>query len=107
MHASCEIGRFAQRKLLTLGSPTNFTNNHRTGVNADADLERRPLTLSLSHKGRGHLFLKGRYNLYPRTYGAASVVFMCGRISKVDEQPIPQVLGDLSAYRSMTAVQVA
>ncbi len=58
------------------------------GMNANTNLHRL-------REPRARL-VQGRKNLQPGADGAGRIVFMCGGITKVHQQPIAQILGDIT-----------
>ena len=82
-----EVRRFTHRELRYRGvTGTGLADDHRTGGNANAHLQRvRCLD-----------FLDRLDNLQPGAYRPLGVILVCRRPAKIDHQPIAQILGDMA-----------
>jgi hypothetical protein len=91
LEARCHVRRLAQGKLLASAACSHLTHHHRTSMNPNADSQSNALLL-LQAGGKCPHGLDHRQSC---PHGALRVVFVRQRIAKVDQQAIPQVLGNV------------
>ena len=92
MQAGGQVGGLTERQLFQPGTSPHLTHDDQAGMDAQAHRQAHPPFLHQASIQRAH----GLHDGQARPHRPLGIVFMGLRIAKVDQQPIAEILCDVS-----------